>query len=87
MKKRTLMLFTYMLLLVSMVAAQTTKVTGIVISADDGEPVVGASILVKGTSLGTISGIDGDFTLGSVPTTATTLLISFVGMVTLEVPI
>ena len=51
MKKRTLMLFTYMLLLVSMVAAQTTKVTGIVISADDGEPVVGASILVKGTSL------------------------------------
>ena len=87
MKKRTLMLFTYMLLLVSMVAAQTTKVTGIVISADDGEPVVGASILVKGTSLGTISGIDGDFTLGSVPTTAKTLLISFVGMVTQEVPI
>ena len=87
MKKRITLLFTYLLIVVSMVTAQTTKVTGVVTSAEDGEPITGASILVKGTTQGTISGFDGDFTIGNVPATAKTLIVSFIGMVTEEVPI
>jgi TonB-linked SusC/RagA family outer membrane protein len=59
---------------------QTIKVTGVVISAEDKEPVIGASVIVKGTpSIGTVTGIDGDFTL-NVPQGSKTLIISFIGM-------
>ncbi|TDB09698.1 hypothetical protein E1I95_25540 [Phocaeicola dorei] len=44
-----------------------TKVTGTVISEEDGLPVVGASILVKGTTVGTVTDMDGKFTLSNVP--------------------
>ena len=45
---------------ISLVTAQNQKITGVVIWEDDGQPVVGASILVKGTTVGTISDIDGN---------------------------
>lgn len=48
---------------ISMVVAQTTKVTGTVTSADDGQPVIGASIIVKGMTVGTVTDFDGKFTL------------------------
>lgn len=48
---------------IGLITAQTQKVTGTVISDDDKQPVVGASIVVKGTNLGTITDIDGHFTL------------------------
>ena len=38
---------------------QQMKVTGVVINEDDGEPVIGASIVVKGTTIGTITDLDG----------------------------
>ena len=44
---------------IGLVTAQTQKVTGVVISEEDGQPVVGASVLVKGTTLGTITDVDG----------------------------
>ena len=69
-----------------MVFAQT-RVTGTIIAVDDGEPVIGASIVVKGaTSVGTITNIDGEFTL-NVPSNATTLIVSYIGMVTQEVAV
>ncbi|EFF52020.1 hypothetical protein CUY_5323, partial [Bacteroides ovatus SD CMC 3f] len=37
------------------------------ISEEDGQPVVGASVLVKGTTLGTITDVDGNFNLSNVP--------------------
>ena len=43
--------------------AQQMKVTGVVINEDDGEPVIGASIVVKGTTIGTITDLDGKFEL------------------------
>ncbi|WP_455671198.1 SusC/RagA family TonB-linked outer membrane protein, partial [Phocaeicola faecalis] len=49
-----------------------------------GETVIGASVVVKGTTNGTITGIDGDFTLSGVPK-GSTLVISFVGYVTQEI--
>ncbi|EJX06758.1 hypothetical protein EVA_05133, partial [gut metagenome] len=62
-------------------------VSGIVTSADDGEPIVGASILVKGTTMGTITDIEGLFSIPNVPASAKTLVVSYVGMLTKEVSI
>ena len=70
-----------------MVTAQITKVTGTVISEEDGLPVVGASILVKGTAVGTVTDMDGKFQLPNVPSSAKTLVISFIGMKSQELPI
>ncbi|SPU39274.1 putative TonB dependent outer membrane exported protein [Bacteroides thetaiotaomicron] len=72
---------------ISLVTAQTQKVTGVVISEEDGQPVVGASVLVKGTTQGTITDIDGNFNLANVPSSAKTLQISYIGMQTQEVVI
>ncbi|MFT0647582.1 carboxypeptidase-like regulatory domain-containing protein, partial [Bacteroides thetaiotaomicron] len=54
---------------------------------EDGQPVVGASVLVKGTTQGTITDIDGNFNLANVPSSAKTLQISYIGMQTQEVVI
>ena len=57
--------------------AQTT-IKGIV-TDESGEPLIGAGVLVEGTTIGTITGIDGDYTL-SVPEGATNLVFSFIGL-------
>ncbi|MDD4190989.1 MAG: TonB-dependent receptor [Mangrovibacterium sp.] len=51
-----------------------------------GEPIPGVSVVIKGTTTGTVTGIDGKFTL-SVPDDAKVLSFSFVGFITQEVPI
>lgn len=71
---------------IGMASAQTTRVTGTVISAEDGEPIIGASAVVKGTTVGTVTDFEGKFSL-NVPTTAKTLTISYVGMIAQEVAI
>ncbi|MCK5729618.1 MAG: TonB-dependent receptor plug domain-containing protein, partial [Draconibacterium sp.] len=65
--------------------AQTKQITGTVISASDGESIPGATVTVKGTTIGTITNTNGSFTL-TVPENEE-LVFSFVGMKTLEVPI
>ena len=72
---------------IGLVNAQISKVTGNVTSEEDGLPVVGASVLVKGTTIGTVTDIDGNFTLTNVPSSAGTLVISFIGMQSQEVKI
>lgn len=52
-------------------------------SEDDGEPVIGASVMIKGTTVGTVTDVDGRFTV-EAPNGAT-LVISYVGMKSLEV--
>lgn len=66
--------------------AQTTELTGVVTSSEDGASIPGVSVSVKGTTLGTITNIDGNYTL-KVPTEETTLVFSFVGMATMEVAV
>jgi TonB-linked SusC/RagA family outer membrane protein len=88
-KKKSMKKLTYLLFCliagIGLAAAQT-RVTGKVTSAEDGEPIIGASVLVKGTSLGVITDVSGDFTI-SVPANARALLISYVGMITQEVAV
>ena len=82
-----MLLMTCLFIGIGLVNAQISKVTGTVISEEDGLPVVGASIVVKGTTLGTVTDMDGKFTLTNLPSSAETLMVSFIGMHTQEVKI
>lgn len=74
MKKLTLLLA--MLLCVGVVMAQTT-VSGI-ISDESGEPLIGANVVVKGSTTGTITDIDGSYTV-TLPEGENTLVVSYIG--------
>lgn len=88
MKRVLLFLLVCLVQSVGLVMGQeVTMVKGTVTSADDGEPVIGASVLVKGTQIGTITDVEGQFQLTSVPVSAKYLVVSFVGMEQKEVPI
>ena len=68
-------------------AAQVTTVRGIVTTEEDGESVIGASVIVKGTSLGTVTDVNGRFELSGLPPSATRLLISYISLMAKEVAI
>ena len=71
-------LFFFALLAVSSTIAMAQgKVTGKIVDAA-GEPVIGASVVVKGTNVGTVTDVNGSFALASVPKEAT-LVVSYVG--------
>ncbi|MBV6640750.1 MAG: TonB-dependent receptor [Cyclobacteriaceae bacterium] len=63
-----------------------TTITG-TITDDQDSPLPGATIIVKGSTIGTVSDVNGKYTLTDVPETAEMLVISFMGMKTVEVPI
>jgi len=84
MRKLTFLWACLFLIGVGLVNAQSKSVSGKVLSAEDGQPVIGASVMVKGTTTGTITGVDGDFTI-TLPGSTQTLIISYVGMKTVEV--
>ena len=71
---------------IGLATAQTKKVTGQVISAEDNQPVIGAAIVVKGTTIGTITDFDGKFSL-DVPNDAKSVMVSYVGLKGREIPI
>ena len=82
-KRRIMTLLAALFLFVGGVLAQT-KVNGIVVSQDDGQPVIGVSVLVVGTNVGTVTGTDGRFSL-TIPEGKSMLRFTYVGMETLEV--
>src|SRR5690554_2127002 len=83
--KKLLLIGLVLCIAVFSVNAQTKQVTGKVTSKDDGAPIPGVSVVVSGTSTGTITDVDGNFSL-RVPENET-LLFSFVGLKTVEVPV
>ncbi len=83
MKKRLTVFLACLFLSIGTMLAQT-KVNGIVVSQEDNQPVVGVSVLVVGTSVGTVTGADGRFSL-TVPEGKSQLRFTYVGMETLEV--
>jgi TonB-linked SusC/RagA family outer membrane protein len=86
--RRTLLLFlAYISIGISLMTAQNVNVRGLVVAEEDGEPVVGASVLVKGTTVGTVTDMDGKFSLPNVPSSAKTLVVSYIGMQKQEVAI
>nr|WP_321452133.1 SusC/RagA family TonB-linked outer membrane protein [uncultured Carboxylicivirga sp.] len=86
MKKKWIVLSILAMLSIQLSFAQTVNITGTVTNASDGAPIPGVSVLVKGTTMGTVTRIDGTYNL-TIPTSATTLVFSFIGMITNEVTI
>lgn len=80
--KQLYLLLTFLFAFAGAVAAQRT-VTGTV-TGDDGEPLIGASVRVKNANVGTVTDINGKYTV-SVPNGATTLVVSYTGFETQEV--
>ena len=68
-----------------MAVQQGKKVTGVVIDGT-GEPVIGANVVVKGTTNGTITDFDGNYTIEGVPADGV-LVISYIGYLSQEIPV
>ncbi len=86
MKKIALMLLGIAFFGVLVVEAQVKSINGTVTGSDDGTGIPGVSVSVKGTTIGTVTNLDGKYQL-EVPNDASVLIFSFVGMKTQEVEI
>ena len=78
MKRRLTMILACLFLSIGMALAQS-RLTGVVTSAEDGEPVVGASVKAVGLNAGAVTNVDGEFTI-NVPV-GTELQVTYLGMV------
>lgn len=84
--KKYALFFVLVLLSMSILQAQTVQITGKVTSAEDGNPIPGVSVIVKGTTVGTTTDFDGNYTL-NVPANSNALVFSFVGLKSQELVI
>lgn len=80
------MLFSLLLFAGSLAIAQTVQISGTVTSSEDGLPVPGVSVIIKGTTLGALTDVEGNYNI-AVPQSAQSLVFSFIGFRTQEVPI
>ncbi len=87
MKKIKLLLVCLMVAVSAVAFAQSRTVKGQVTSADDGLPIIGASVFVQGTSIGTITDSEGYYTLRNVPASAVNLVVSYIGMKDMNKPV
>ena len=72
--KRLLFLIVGLLINIGLLSAQNSRVTGVVKSAEDDLPIIGATVLVEGTGLGTVTDMDGRFEISNIPSSARTHL-------------
>jgi hypothetical protein len=86
MKKNLFLSCCFSLFLFGSLWAQDRTVSGTVTSEDDGTPLAGVSVIVKGTTRGVNTDATGKFQF-SVPTSATKLVFSFVGFEKKEIPL
>lgn len=86
MKKLCVFLASLLLVGIQMVQAQTVRITGTVTSSEDGMPLPGVSVIVKGTTIGGATDANGKYEI-NVPTDAQILTFSFVGFKVQEVAI
>lgn len=82
MKKRVVLFLSCLFLSIGFILAQTAKISGTVVD-NNGESVIGASVVVKGTTIGVATDLDGKFSI-EVPDGKTTLVFTLVGMNTVE---
>jgi TonB-linked SusC/RagA family outer membrane protein len=84
--KKKISIVIFCLLFVSAVQAQTRKLSGTVTDASDTQPIIGASVFIKGSGIGTATDSEGHYAL-DIPQNAKTLTVSFLGMETAEIEI
>lgn len=83
---KNFVLFLTALLMSCHVMAQQNHVTGTITDGNDGSPIIGANVLVKGTAVGTISDLNGGFSV-NVPSGRNVLVVSCIGYKTQELTI
>lgn len=86
MKRLALFLAFFAYIGLRLAMAQTVQITGTVTSSEDGQPLPGASVMVKGSNVGTTTNFDGKYTI-TVPADAKTLVVNFIGLKVQEVEI
>lgn len=86
MKKCFTLLYVLLFLFTTQGWAQNRTISGLVTSAEDGSTMPGVTVMVKGTTVGTVTDINGKYSI-SVPSAATTLVFSYVGMQSQEIAI
>ena len=84
--KKIVLLLAFFAIGLQVLMAQTKEITGKVTSSEDGGAIPGVTVSIKGTTMGTITDMDGMFKL-KVPQDAKTLVVAFVGMASQEVTI
>ena len=85
--KKVLILLLWLLPSCSVVIfAQTQRIAGTVV-VGDGQPAVGAAIVVKGTNIGAVTNVDGKFVIAEAPASAQRLVVYHVGMQRKEVDV
>lgn len=83
MKFKIILLIHLLLLSLMGYSQQEINVKGVVTEMATGEPAIGASVVVKGTTVGTVTNIDGEYSLSNVPSDAT-LEFSYIGMISVD---
>lgn len=84
--RRFLLMLTASLVLTTSVFAQERTVSGKVTSAEDGSALPGVNVVLKGTTTGTVTDVEGNYKI-SVPSDGGTLVFSFIGLTTSEIGI
>lgn len=77
--KKILMIFVLVFATAALTLGQTVQVTGTVTSQEDGLPIPGVTVTVEGTTIGVLTGANGEFSL-AIPQTSRALVFSFIGM-------
>src|SRR5689334_4463536 len=84
---RRQLLFLWLAIFIANVAiAQDRVISGKVTSSEDSSPLPGVNVVIRGTTAGTVTDSEGNYSL-PVPASGTTLVFSFIGLQTKEVPI
>src|SRR5665647_2173260 len=84
MRKLLFLLACFFLASIGMLNAQSTIASGRVVASESGEAVIGASVMVKGTALSTVTDVNGRFTI-NLSGNSRTLVVKFIGLKTVEV--
>lgn len=84
--KKNLLFTLFLSLILQLSFAQTAEVKGTIISSEGNEPIPGVSVLVKGTTVGSVSDMDGNYTV-NVPAGSNVLVFSFIGLASQEIEI
>ncbi len=80
-------LFTFILLMAAVAGFSQGSIMGTVVDGETNEPLIGASVLLQGTAIGTITDVDGKFNLANVKPGDYTLQVSYTGYESAEVPV
>ena len=87
MRKYILLLLCFLGSISLLHAQNTISIKGTVISSEDNLPIIGASVQVLGTTIGTTTDYDGNFVINNIPSTSKKVKFSYIGMISQELPI